>query len=444
MADFIHIDTVPEDGRILWFDTVASIPSGWTRDTAFDDRMIYCDDSTYIGPSNFGGDHSHDLDDGSTYGHRHTMPNHTHNISAAAASGDSYLGTGTGSTTLGLDSGHTHGSSTSGAASYSTSYTTVTTSSTSSRPPCATAIVLAPDDALQVIPVDAVCPCDSASTLPAHFSYAAGMDGKYVVAADTGNDGGGTTGSANHTHTNVAHTHTCNHTHAGATCGSSLSTVNLYGAAGAPDVATPTHHTVTLTGGGASVTTDSETITLSTEDNDVRATKMYPVAADFACCPAHPNGVIIAWVGAAADLPEEWILCDGSGTTVDTRYNYIVWATANIGDENGAGILHTHSVTDHGHTVSSPAHDDHGTTIRWTGGKVKSLGGNNVQAYQDGHTHTWTVGSANVGDANDATNVETDEVSLESEGRTVILAKLDLHRATLGIYHGTGQRIYAA
>lgn len=451
MNPFIHLDTVPEEGRIFWTGTAASIPSGWARDTQFDGRMIYCDGAAYTGVVTFGGAHSHDLDDGSTLGHRHTMGSHTHTLSAGASTGHAVATTGTGVVTLGLwiVLGHSHGSSTSGAASYSTSYTTVTTSSDVARPVSTTVIVLKPDGAdklLQPIPVGAVIPCDSSSSLPFDFAYEAGLTGTYVCAATTGADGGASTGTATHTHTGTSHTHTCAHTHAGATCGSSLTINNMFGGAGAPSVAVAQHHTVTLTTGGGSVTTDSATITLSTETNAVRATQLYPVAAGFARCPAHPNGVMIAYTGSVSALPAEWALCDGSNGTVDTRFNYIVWATTGIGSENGEGITHTHTVTAHAHTVTSGAHSDHGTSIRAAGGKTGSLGGNNVQQHAgtDAHTHTWTVGSANVGNAASNSSITADSVSKESAGASVVLIKLTPKPVTLGVYHGTGKRLMVA
>ncbi len=112
------------------------------------------------------------------------------------------------------------------------------------------------------------------------------------------------------------------------------------------------------------------------------------------------TNMIVLWYGAAADCPNGWAICDGTGGTPDLRGRFPIGADADSGGSYNKGATggaatatvtvashtlttgeipaHSHGVTDpgHGHGVSDPQHG-HGVT-------------------DPGHAHTYYLGSASV------------------------------------------------
>lgn len=60
--------------------------------------------------------------------------------------------------------------------------------------------------------------------------------------------------------------------------------------------------------------------------------------------------MIYPWTGAIVDIPEDWVLCDGTKGTPDLRDRFIVnpefWFAV---DETGGSVNHTHTFTGNGH-----------------------------------------------------------------------------------------------
>lgn len=67
------------------------------------------------------------------------------------------------------------------------------------------------------------------------------------------------------------------------------------------------------------------------------------VMADF-------SGKIVLWSGAIVDIPDGWVLCDGSNSTPDLRNRFILGAGGayNVGETGGTG-QHNHTFTGNGH-----------------------------------------------------------------------------------------------
>jgi microcystin-dependent protein len=84
---------------------------------------------------------------------------------------------------------------------------------------------------------------------------------------------------------------------------------------------------------------------------------------------AMPSGGIIIWSGSVASIPSGWYLCNGSNSTPDLRGKFIYGAGGAyaVGATGGAEThtlseaempVHTHSVTDPGHTHNAKYYDN--------------------------------------------------------------------------------------
>jgi microcystin-dependent protein len=89
-------------------------------------------------------------------------------------------------------------------------------------------------------------------------------------------------------------------------------------------------------------------------------------------------GAIVIWSGSTLDIPNGWVLCDGTNDTPDLRNRFIVGAgdIYNIGNVGGSAdavlVSHTHTgstdtSTTHTHGHSRISFTDPGTSNRfWT------------------------------------------------------------------------------
>lgn len=70
-------------------------------------------------------------------------------------------------------------------------------------------------------------------------------------------------------------------------------------------------------------------------------------------------GLIVIWFGAIADIPEGWVICDGTNNTPNLTNRFIVGAgdTYDV-DDIGGDESHFHSFTTDGHYHSLPGGSD--------------------------------------------------------------------------------------
>lgn len=73
-----------------------------------------------------------------------------------------------------------------------------------------------------------------------------------------------------------------------------------------------------------------------------------------------PSGVIVMWSGAANNIPNGWLLCDGNNNTPDLRNRFIVGAGSNynVGNTGGSDsvILNVNQIPSHSHTFTGNSH----------------------------------------------------------------------------------------
>ena len=102
-----------------------------------------------------------------------------------------------------------------------------------------------------------------------------------------------------------------------------------------------------------------------------------------------PAGVIVMWSGSPEDVPEGWLLCDGTDGTPDLRDRFIVGSGGGLasGDTGGVAQLdlsHTHTVAAHSHPMPH-SHPFSGETGKALGGNM--ILGEGPLGSEDGFHH---------------------------------------------------------
>jgi len=104
-----------------------------------------------------------------------------------------------------------------------------------------------------------------------------------------------------------------------------------------------------------------------------------------------PPGLILGWRGDTADIPDDWVLCDGTGDTLDLTSVQVRAAqfTSEVG-ESGGDNTHVHdSDGTHVHTHTG-SHTHTAETLLSHTLDVKA-GTASFVTYVKNHTHAWTV-----------------------------------------------------
>jgi len=395
--------------RAFWPGTHASIPSGWTEDTAFTDRFLQGSDATFAGSANGGAaTHGH-----TAASHTHTGNAHAHEFYSASAAGVSFFADVGGIKVS--RRAHAHSTKTSAAATITYQSTTITVTAAAMQPPFVRMIVIAPNDAGQDIPDDAICFADAAAPTGFHITDGLGgttdYDGKFVIGpATSGGDGGGTGGATTHTHSSPAHTHNDDdHVHAATICGTSSSELCLAGAISARGT---THHVVSFNSTGSGIDD------VSSDAVTVDAVSSLPAYIDLvgiqntSGAAATPDGVICPYVADISEsgFPADWLLCDGTAGTLDCR-NRQARITKTVGSAGGTGgnNTHTHTTQPHGHTHGAHTHGAQHSSYIGVG--LVAAGAVNlvINTATDSHTHTWTMDNATPTMQNATVTMSTDD-----------------------------------
>ncbi len=392
---------------VAWPSTAASIPAGWTRETALDAR--------YILGAAAGADTDLATDRGNT-SHTHTSPSHTptqnshtHTFLTLGNDVDSTIVSGVlGGGGVASDSTHGHDSTTSAAEVGTNNGVAITVDATANDLAYVEVIWIKSDGSPATLPTGCLA-FYAGDSLPASWSRVHGD--RYLKGAAASGDGGTTGGANTHTHTSPAHTHTQNtHSHAATTSATGNTALGERGTGA--DTPASAGHTHSITLNATTATNQSVTTTIDAANHEPPFKKLNIVQS---ASPTLPTGIIALWLGSNGTVPAEWLRFTGMDS---------LWlkGAATAGESNvttGGSSQHSHTAADcqpiqNAHTHSST---DPGSTDTTTA----DASAHNTYA-ANGHKHlAWTV--SNETPTNTATTVTIDTCSAGAalpKHRTVI------------------------
>lgn len=349
---------IPANIILLWPSTIASIPTNWARETSLDGKFPKAWGAS-VAPNNTGGASTH----------THTSPTHTHSIAA-------HTHTGTTSACVYRDSAQTNSSGgiskishthpfTTGAIASSNNFgsTAVTYGAVSNNPPYYDLIAVKAQNGaiLQDSLIALWTGFDGDTDTPPNWQYCNGSNSspdlrnKYIRGAGTGANAGGTGGSTTNVH-DITHGHTgASHTQAGFNT-SGYNGSGIVGDGGSC-CSVVYYHTHTYSA------TDAETVTPNNYSGSLTTTEtVEPAYKKVGAIQRKAGGIkerglIGLWLGAIADIPSGWKVCDGTNGTTDLRDKFIKIATdaSEFGNTGGANT-HVHGAQAHVHTTPTHRH----------------------------------------------------------------------------------------
>ena len=385
--------------EIMWPSTNASIPAGWTRVTNMDSKYPK-GTAAAVNPDVTGGATTHLHTDP---GHTHTESAHTHDTSSpTVTTANEIRADGTPDLSAGASS-HTHtiSSLTSSSDTPTSGSTAGVWGSTSSDPAYYDVIWISSNGTPTGFPANSWTFWDKGASLPTSWSNPAAARNVFPKGAVAAGDGGGT-GGGSHTHTASAHTHTFNsHSHTGGTTGATSPANRASPSTEAPvSYGTASHTHVWAMNTGSTSSGSASSAATGSQTYEPEFAKLAIVQNDSGVTNIQVRHVAV-WAGTLSAIPTNWVLCDGTNSTVDMRGKFVKGA-------NGVGeIGNTGGTAGHSHT--SPAAHTHAydhTHLAGTGGPTPSYnydgdaGGSGGTAGGHGHnpgntstTATGTSGS---------------------------------------------------
>ena len=368
----------------LWTGTNASIPSGWSRVTALDDKYVK-GSAAAVNPGGTGGalTHSH-----TTTGHVHTA-NHTHTVpNSPVGSGSTNRDTGT----VRPIEAHTHVSNADTAnPATSLSSASPSTDSVSHEPAYFTVIYIQSDGTPSGFPVDAVVLWNASAGSPTGWNLADGgggrpdMRNRFIKGAAAAGNGGGTGGTDTHSHTVASHDHGTNfsHNHPNVTSSQTASSLPGGSISGANvSTATGTHTHALDIGNQATDAITGNTDPTGSDDHKPAYTVEAFIQNNSGDQDLH-IGLIALWIGTLASIPAPWVLCDGGSGTPDLRGQFVRGANT-LGDigSTGGNVSHGHTATGHTHAVAS-----HNHTVAAAAGAASNATAGATAVATGAHTH---------------------------------------------------------
>ena len=357
--------SIPENVRVLW-PSSASTPSGWTTDTAFNDKMPYGANSgsgtggndTHGHPGNShshgGGGHSHstgtlnkntDAQPTSFYPYGYLFWYTPQTVNSARCACHTHSGGPVGSTSTGGSSG--------GTANYN---------SGNHLPAYYTFRVIKSDGTGDGFPAGSVVLWNTASnpTSESGWSQHGASAGKFIRAAS---NGGGTGGGSSHSHGSNSHTHGGgggSHTHpAGSSPTSNTGVCTYVGKGGGgggceeniwnPSVPSSHTHGIPATS-NVSAPGGANSAGAGSSGGATPEPPYYSVWGVTNCSDSWLEGGIAFISGES--VPDDWVLCNGSNGTPNLNSSKYLKFSSSGGSVGGTGnsTSHNHSGPGgHGH-----------------------------------------------------------------------------------------------
>lgn len=426
---FQAADTMPESSRLIWTGTVADIPSGWSRDTNFDDRFLQADINfqAYTEPTNAGvEDHNHS----STGLHSLTEASHTHTISGTTTLVQDFViditKPLTGSVTV--KAGHSLVAAASDVNTVTYTDQNIQIDANVGQPAFVRAIIIKPDNALQEFPANAIAFFNE-TPIPAGFNITNGLSGtdgnfdaRFVLGAITDENGGAFGGDPTHIHESPLHQHDNNaHSHAQKLAGNGSPLVNRKTNAPAINgVANSQHHNVSLDAN--TTTTASLSVTIDANSSEPQFIEFLGIQNTSGGSLDSFNGIIVPFVGAFSDIPSGWTTVNGNEGTPDAQNKQIkiTESESDINSTGGSNTAASHNVPDHTHTHSN-VNTHSGTQSVTIASTDVNPGVTFVVGAGTPHNHTLTITEANP--TIDDSNTSITAVEERYKYRTVILIK---------------------
>jgi len=418
---------IPNGVILIWTGTHASIPSGWSRETALDDK--YPKAWGAQNPNVTGGSNTHTH----AGGHTHTLIGHGHSYqtewSTEQTSGD-YSGSNPDGGENNLCAKHKHGTSTTTATSGGSLVSNGSWQSANNEPPYYKVIFIKPSSTVGIIQAG-ICSHFYGSSAPIGWNFCNGSNStpdlrnKYLKGASTNADAGAGSGGTSHSHT-VTHNHTADaHGHTGQTNNND----NPYGSRQSNGVSPSdgensiTHsHLATLANSTDTINNYTKTDAGSGDIVEVAYKKLGVIRNAFG---GDRKGLVGLWLGSVASIPVNWALCDGNNGTHDLRDKFIkIGADLTENNQTGGSNTHSHTAVSHTHTPTG-THSHSGTVgisnnNYW---RRSANGGAGIVRYYD--THRGALLSINsVTSSYSTDNMTSDTVNNEPAYRTVAYIQL--------------------
>lgn len=382
---------VPSGIILIWHSTNASIPTGWSRETALDGKYPKAHGTGNPGDSGGANTHTH------TGSHTHSMVAHQHTYvtgdSNEWTAGD-YSGSSADGGSNNLCAKHTHESTTNTTTTVNgggLQSTTTSWQAVNHEPPYYEVIFIKPSGSRASM-AEGICAHFNGDSLPGDWDYCDGnnstpdLRNKYLKGAATSGNAGTTGGATTHQHT-VTHGHTASpHNHSGNT----QNNTNPHGARqsnallSTGEAAYVHQHLVNFADTTDAVSNYVKTDAGSGDTVEIAYKKMGVIRNSGG---AMTLGMIGLWLGSLSAIPKGWVVCDGSNGTVDLRNKYVkIGVDLSENENTGGANTHNHSDISHTHTTTG-THIHAGST----GGALTNYerrganGGAGIVRYYDTH-----------------------------------------------------------
>lgn len=377
---------------ILAFDGTnaqASALTDYTRVASLDGFFLVGVDTNNPGDSVGSATHTH------TAPHTHPSPGtHTHGWAAVNLTAYRvWATTGVFSTNV-LPNPHTH-PGTSPASPVTIGTSTPTSAATSIDPPFYEVIWM--ETLVETKIAAGMMVWSDTATIPPGWSAHTPSNTRMLKGAAAGGNAGATGGASSHSHTDpTPHTHPMPHSHGSTPAGSTPAPPTPVDVYGGPVPAVLTTLTHSHPNGTAGTTTDVSSATASSfASTTVEAPNLQLLIYEGIDGAALFQGMIIATLLSAINVPAGWSICDGTNGTPNLKARIIKNTTSapNVG-VTGGSATHNHSYSSHGHTGT---HGHPGTS----GPATPTLSPRNTAGFNEApdHTHPFAPGSATIANA---------------------------------------------